>query len=97
MFFAVKKGKTNQTIKNNISDSDMKSFLGKSSYFEFTEYLDPFEKVCSVFPESGFSKLLFDYNEFQQKVDQAIGDNPDMAELNLSNDYSDLNNLSQVI
>ncbi|RKE98832.1 hypothetical protein [Ichthyenterobacterium magnum] len=96
-FYAIKKHLKGITQKNNITASELKNFIGRSSYFEIIEYQAIFEMVCSVYPKSNFSKLIIDYKTFQDKVNHVISSDSIMLELNLSKDYSDIKDLISII
>lgn len=96
-FYALKKQLKTQTQITPISATELKFFLGRSSYFEIIEYQAIFEMVCSVYPESRFSELIIDYKTFQDKVNHAIRSDSSTLELNFANDYSDIEDLKSII
>ena len=96
-FYALKKHLNTKTQKNEITASELKNFIGRSSYFEIIEYQAIFEMACSVYPESEFSKLIIDYKTFQDKVNHVISSDCEMLELNIAKDYSDIKDLKSII
>ena len=96
-FYALKKHLKTQTQITTISAAELKNFIGRSSYFEIIEYQAIFEMVCSIYPESNFSKLIIDYKTFQDKVSHAISSDSSTIELNFANDYSDIEDLKSII
>lgn len=96
-YYSIRKHLKSQTEQREITEIELKAFIGRSSFFEIIEYQAIFEMVYSVYPESPFSKLLIDYKTFQDKVNHVISGGSTMLELNLSNDYSDISELGNII
>ena len=96
-YYAIKKHLKEKTQKKTITVAELKNFIGRSSYFEIIEYQAIFEMACSLYPESNFSNLIIDYKTFQEKVNQVISSESSMLELNLANDYTDIENLISII
>ena len=95
--YMVNRGTHSKSVINKTSPDFSKSFFGKSSYFEMIEYQAMIDMLCSKYPDSPFADLLVEYKEFQGCVDKALAHCDELYELSISNDYSDLKELSKRI
>ncbi|MEM6894842.1 MAG: hypothetical protein AAF554_14205 [Bacteroidota bacterium] len=95
-FFYILKKQIGASALDKISFEDFCEFVGRSSYFEIMEYQAIFEMACSIYPNSGFSELLVTYEAFQNKVNSLFV-NSKILELRLSDDYSDLYGLQELL
>ena len=89
-----------QSKKTSIQHKDRKALMvdvAKSSYIEIEEYQNIFVKHQEKYEDSSFIDLISNENEFLEKVNQALRNTSEFSELDLSSDYSELNELNRII